>query len=377
MKILIFHNSTDLYGSSRILLYTVEVFKKQGYNCLVVVSSEGLFTEELTKLKVNYKIINLGVLRRKYFNVKGIINRALIAKKSWKLLNVLIQDFKPNIIFTNTTVILISAFLAKKHKVTHVWHLHEIIVKPKLLSLIIGYIVNRYSDKVIVVSNAVRYHWEKFIDPSKITRVYNGIKPELYNTFNTDLRKDLCILDEEIVITMIARVNHWKGQNYFLDIATLLNISNTNLKFIMVGDSFPGNEYMVDELEARIAKLPFKNNLINLNYRSDVNEILKATDIFICPSILPDPFPTVILEAMAAGKAIVSTSQGGALEMIDDNQNGLLIPINNPKEAAVIIQTLIDDKEKRLQFAKEAKLTLDKNFSFNAFQQNLLHAINN
>jgi glycosyltransferase involved in cell wall biosynthesis len=175
---------------------------------------------------------------------------------------------------------------------------------------------------------------------------------------------------------MIGRINHWKGQDYFLDIADILYKNNKNLKFIMVGDSFPGNEYLVSDLEERISKMELKDNLINLYYRSDINRILSVTDIFICPSILPDPFPTVILEAMAAKKAIVATKQGGAIEMIIENETGLFIPINKPDEGAEIIQTLIDLPLKRNNLAIAAQSRLNENFSFEAFEKNILQLIN-
>ncbi|MBU1372231.1 MAG: glycosyltransferase family 4 protein [Bacteroidetes bacterium] len=376
MNILMFHSNSDLYGASRILLFTIETFQNEGHYCKVILSSEGPLSNELEQLKVDYEIINLGILRRKYLNFKGIINRIKVTRKAWKALNKLIEKQKPDLIYTNTSGILISAFIAKKHNIKHIWHLHEIILRPKIFTIAIGKLINSYSDKVVVVSEAVKRHWKKYIEVSKITRIYNGIKTTKKLLKESDLRSELNILPQEIVITMIGRINQWKGQDYFLDIAEVLLSENKNLKFVMVGDPFPGNEYMANNLEERISKMKFKDNIINLYYRTDINRILEITDIFICPSILPDPFPTVILEAMSAEKAIVATMQGGALEMIVENETGLLIPINKPQEAAKIIYKLIDVPSLRSGFAKAGKARLEQNFSYDAFQKNILQLIN-
>ena len=131
MNILMFHSNSDLYGASRILLFTIETFQNEGYYCKVILSSEGPLSNELEQLKVDYEIINLGILRRKYLNFKGIINRIKVTRKAWKALNRLIEKQKPDLIYTNTSGILISAFIAKKHNIKHIWHLHEIILRPK------------------------------------------------------------------------------------------------------------------------------------------------------------------------------------------------------------------------------------------------------
>lgn len=375
MRILIFHNSSDLYGASKILLFTVDILNQNEHNCLVILPSKGLLTEEFDKVGISYKIINLAALRRKYFNIPGIYNRIKTFNKSWKQLKLLIKEERPDLIYTNTSGIIISAFLAKKYQIKHVWHLHEIIQKPKLFSILIGKMINRYSDKVVVVSNAVKAHWETYVDSSKIKRIYNGIKTDLFLETTSNLRNELKIDESEIVISMIGRINHWKGQDYFLEIAELLNAKFQKLKFLMVGDPFPGNEHLLAKLETKIASLHVKDNLINLHYRSDINRILNATDIFVCPSILPDPFPTVILEAMATGKPVVATSLGGALEMISENETGLFIPVNNPEKAVEIISTLIHNPQLISAYGMEGQKRLNNYFSYNAYQKNVLQLI--
>lgn len=377
MRIIILHNTSDLYGASRILLFTAEALQTNGHQCIIVLSEEGLLTEELKKINIEFKIIRLGILRRKYFNVKGIINRIIVNKNAWIQLKRLIKEEKPDVIYSNTTGVLIGALVAKSSNVKHFWHLHEIIIKPKLFTIFMGWLVNRYSDKVIVVSDAVKQHWVKYIDEKKLFRIYNGIKADHFEISKSTLRQELGIAEHEIIVTMIGRINHWKGQGYFLKIASLICQKNKNVKFIMVGDSYQGNEHLLKELEQTIMTLNLESKVVNLGYRTDINHILLSTDIFISPSILPDPFPTVILEAMASAKPIAATQHGGAKEMVLDGVTGFHIPINSADKAAEIITKMINDKELRDQFGVAGKKRLNELFSYQSFQINLLQTISN
>ena len=377
MRIIILHNTSDLYGASRILLFTAEALQTNGHQCIIVLSEEGLLTEELKKINIEFKIIRLGILRRKYFNVKGIINRIIVNKNAWIQLKRLIKEEKPDVIYSNTAGVLIGALVAKSSNVKHFWHLHEIIIKPKLFTIFMGWLVNRYSDKVIVVSDAVKQHWVKYIDEKKLFRIYNGIKADHFEISKSTLRQELGIAEHEIIVTMIGRINHWKGQGYFLKIASLICQKNKNVKFIMVGDSYQGNEHLLKELEQTIMTLNLESKVVNLGYRTDINHILLSTDIFISPSILPDPFPTVILEAMASAKPIAATQHGGAKEMVLDGVTGFHIPINSADEAAEIITKMINDKELRDQFGVAGKKRLNELFSYQSFQINLLQTISN
>ena len=110
-------------------------------------------------------------------------------------------------------------------------------------------------------------------------------------------------------------------------------------------------------------------------FRNDINNVLHAFDIFVLPSILPDSLPTVVLEAMAAGKLVVATQQGGAMEMVIENETGLFIPSNNADDAAMIIEHLINNKTLRLEMGAAGKKRVQEYFSLELFQENIIKAI--
>src|SRR6476661_9134095 len=167
---------------------------------------------------------------------------------------------------------------------------------------------------------------------------------------------------------MVGRVHYWKGQSYFLKIAASLSAKYPNARFIMVGDAFPGYEYLYKELEAIKTEFQLQDKVYDLGYRKDISYILNSLDIFVLPSVLPDPFPTVILEAMSLGKPVVATAHGGALEMVADQQTAVIIPVNEPEIAAELIGPLISDSSTRNQLGEAGRIRLQEKFSLAAFE---------
>ena len=348
MHILLLHSSSDLYGASKIFLQTVQLLKKQGHTCYVVVSANGPLVEKLKQDNILVTVINLGIIRRKYFSPLGIINRVKKWYQASVLLNKHISQNGIELVYANTTAVLLGAWLANKNKIKHIWHVHEIIEKPKFLMLFIQWIMKRYTAKIICVSKAVQDHWSKNnpLILSKMQVVYNGIGPVEKST-EANFRTKYQIPKEAIVIGMAGRVHYWKGQQYFLQIAKqLLNRSKENnlaapLYFIITGDAYPGYEYLVDEIQNFIKNNQLGDRIFYTGFEHEMDKFYSSIDLLILPSQLPDPLPTVVLEAMQYGIPVVATAQGGALEMIAENETGIFIPINSVEAAADKIQELL------------------------------------
>ena len=92
MRILLLHSSSDLYGASKIFLQTEQILKAQGHTCHVVVSSAGPLVDKLKQDNIPVTVINLGIIRRKYFTPLGILNRISKWQKANNLLNKYIQQ---------------------------------------------------------------------------------------------------------------------------------------------------------------------------------------------------------------------------------------------------------------------------------------------
>lgn len=376
MNVLILNSSSDLYGGCRIMSIVAETLLLDGHRPIVILSENGPLVAFLEEKGIDVRIIRLGILRRKYMNIPGLFNRIKVSRKAWSTLSTLIDQEKIDVIYSNTTSVFIGGFLAKKKRLRHVWHIHEIITKPHWFTSAIAFLLKRYGDQVIVVSDAVKNHWAKHLGQFPMQRIYNGIDVSPYLQVQSALKAELKLQNEVPVIGMIGRVNHWKGQHYFLEIANIIHQSRPDCHFVLVGDAFPGNEHLETELTKAIDQSGIPSHIHNLGYRTDIPNILRGLDIFVSPSTLPDPFPTVILEAMASAKPVIATEHGGATEMIADPETGGLIPIDDAAAAAKIMLDFLNHPAKLTLAGTKARERILNKFSLESFQGHILSLFN-
>jgi glycosyltransferase involved in cell wall biosynthesis len=382
MNILALHVVSDMYGSSKVLLQAVTSLKQKGHNVCVVVSEEGPLTIALQNAGIQTKIIRLGILRRRYFNFLGIINRAVVLTRAFFALKKLCKAQQIDLIYTNTAPVVVGGLLAKFTGIKNVWHLHEILEKESFMHRFFGKLINATASKVMVVSNAVYYNWAGVIDKSKMVTVYNGYKADDVAAVNvapaiTNLREHLGITSNTVVVGMVGRINNIKGQPYFIEIAAAAKAAGLNCHFVMIGDAYTGYEYLYKTLEQQIQNLGLQDMVTNLYYQPNAASLIKDLDIFVLPSIKPDSFPVVVLEAMAAGKPVLATAQGGVLEQIDDCVTGFLVPINDAKTATEKLGVLVNSLFIRTKMGEAGKQKLQTQFSEEAFNVNIVNQICN
>ena len=391
MRILLLHSSSDNYGASKIFLQTVLLLKNNGHYPVVVLPNKGALVDELSQLNVEVHIVNLAILRRKYFNIAGIFNRYTKWKAAVPTLNHIIDKHQIDTIYSNTAAVLIGGYVAKKRGLQHIWHLHEIIERPVFLHQFFAWCIRNWSDKIIVVSKAVEANWQDALPKqanknakSKMFQVYNGIEPvpkcKVVPKTNFDnYKQSLFIPNNAIVIGMAARIHFWKGQSYFIEIAKELlkrKVSADPLYFIIAGDPFPGYEHLQRELEQSILQHQLTTRVFYVGLVKEMDLFYKSIDLLILPSQQPDPLPTVVLEAMQYELPVIATAQGGALEMVIENETGIFIPLNNVTEAVDnIIKILNADKLNKLGLAGKKRVT--EYFSAASFEKNIISVFEN
>jgi glycosyltransferase involved in cell wall biosynthesis len=378
MRILLLHSSSDLYGASKIFLQTVTLLLKQGHHCVVVLSNKGSLEQALEEVGAEVNIVNLGILRRKYFTIAGLLNRMQKWRNASNELNSMISTHQIELVYSNTAAVLIGAWVAEKNKLKHIWHIHEIIEQPKLLHQFLGWQMRKGADQLIVVSDAVAKCWKSALsDKTNLIRIYNGIEP-VVQPVTIDYRKQFNVPDDAIVLGLAGRIHVIKGQPYFLEIAKALEQLNhfSNLHFFIAGDPYPGQEYLLDQIFALIRAYNLEASVHYLGQVDEMCNFYAATDLLVVSSIQPDSLPTVILEAMQYGIPVAATSQGGALEMVQENETGIFIPLDNATVAAAKINAILpaNIRQKMGAAGKERVATY---FSQAAFEKNILNVFEN
>ncbi|SUY20968.1 glycosyltransferase family 4 protein [Clostridium perfringens] len=372
-NILYLHAGAELYGADIVLLELLKNINKNKYNPYVVLPCNGPLIDKLRENNINVEVIEYPILRRKYFNPIGMVNYIKdYIKYSNRLKNICKRE-KIDLIHTNTTAVLEGVYLKKKLSIPHIWHIHEIIVKPQFIHKFLSFIVSRYSDEVVTVSKAVKVHLDKTgYFKKEINVIYNGVNNSIFKKSNEVdyLKKEFKIPDNSLVVGMIGRVNAWKGQNDFLNAIELVLENNKETYAMLVGGVFEGEEWRIKELKEKINSMKFKDRIIFSDYRNDTKNIHALYDIFVLPSINPDPLPTVVLEAMATKNPVVGYRHGGICEMVNENYNGILANVRDTEDLANKIIKLINDKELRINMGGNSLERQRNMFSLDSYVKN-------
>ena len=98
--------------------------------------------------------------------------------------------------------------------------------------------------------------------------------------------------------------------------------------------------------------------------------------MFIHTPILPDPLPTVLFESLYNDLPVAATNIGGALEILDNGNNGLLIPYNDVEKAANLISDYCNNNKLQKNHLENSKNKLQSNFSSELFKKNILQEVN-
>ncbi|MDA7731472.1 glycosyltransferase family 4 protein [Flavobacteriaceae bacterium] len=371
-KLLLLHSSNDLYGASKIFLQLIDLLTKNGFDVHVIIPEKGMLDNFLIKKDIKIEYLELGVLRKKYLNPLGLINRAVANIKAIAFLSNYIKDHSIDLVYTNTSTVISGGIAAKRTGVPSLFHIHEIPIGNKLYEFLSGKIINIISNKVLTVSNSVKKHWLKYIDDKKIERIYNGI---IFS--KTDSLIKLERDQDDFVITSVARIIPYKGHGYLIDVANELIKKSTKFKFLIVGDTLPSYVSYEKSVKQKVNDLELENQIKFLGFRNDISGILKQSDLFIHPAIAPDPLPTVLFESLHNDLPTVATNLGGAIEILDNGNNGLLIPYNDPKKAANLINEYCTNTKLQKKHLENSKKNFKINFSSESFSKNILKEVNN
>lgn len=371
INILYLHAGSEMYGADKVLLELVSGLDKSKFHPIVILPSDGLLTDELRKNHIEVYVVNYPVLRRKYFNVKGIVNFIAKYNTAVRLILRIVKERNVSLIHVNTVAVLEGIALKKRLHVPLLWHVHEIIRNPKIVVVFLNALLGIFSTKIVAVSKATAINLKKscFISDRKVDVVYNGVDNEV---FNPDVKYDylfdeLDIPRNAIRVGMIGRVNSWKGQNDFISAVEPLLESNSNLYGILVGGVFEDQEWRLNELNKRVNHMKVKKQLRIVDFRSDTPNIHNFFDVFVLPSNQPDPLPTVVLESMASCKPIVGYAHGGITEMVQDMQNGFLVQANNVNLLSVAIKKLTNNEELRNKFGEMSLIRERSRFSIESY----------
>lgn len=373
INILFIHQSAELYGSDKTLLVLLSKLDKSKFFPVVILPNDGPLKTALENEKIKVVIAPVLKLSRKMFSPKTIFLFFKDIKKGITVLDQLNNKYHFKIVYSNTLAVLLGMIYAKKRSIKHLWHVHEIILHPKMIASVFPKILNKYADIIVCNSNATKKNLvDRVSELSKKTIViYNGIEEN--DTFENHAmtKEGFGFNQNDIVITLVGRINRLKGHKWLLNTFKNLLPQKGNVKLLFVGSPVEGQEFYLEEIE----KIILENNLIQMvkihPFTTTLEPLWKITDIAVVPSTEAESFGLVALEGMLAKKPVIASNHGGLTEIVVNNETGFLVEPNNEKALYEAILKLIENPKLRSSFGGNGYQRAIKEFSAESYVQNL------
>jgi glycosyltransferase involved in cell wall biosynthesis len=203
------------------------------------------------------------------------------------------------------------------------------------------------------------------VDMAKIRILHHGVDLSLFTDLTEKrrrVRREWGVADDALLIGTIGRLQEGKGHLEFLAMAEAIGQEFPHTQFVIVGEPTRGEEQRSRAIYEKAAPLQSLGRLHMPGFRPDIPAVLAAMDIFAFPS-RAEAFGLVLIEAMAAGKPVVSTRSDGVLDIVEHNVNGLLFELEQQDELTAAVRSLIQHPATRIRLAQEGLRTVQARFS--------------
>ena len=234
--------------------------------------------------------------------------------------------------------------------------------------------LNRFCHGVTVPSEANRAMALRYgVCADRVTVVRTGIDVDRFRmdpAGGRRVRDELGVTPGTPLVGMVARFNRGKGHDVLLRAMAVVAGWSPDARCVLVGDAlFAGEHEWKARMVALTAELGLGERVVFTGWRDDVPAVLSALDVLVHPPTTPDSLPTVVLEAMAVGRAVAAAAIGGLPEMVEHGLTGYLVPPGKPEALAAALRVLLTDPAARAMMGAEGRRRVSREFSRERFGQ--------
>lgn len=358
MKILYPIIDGEISGGNIVCLRIMEEALKRGYRVMVNSPTEGKFTCLLGKRGI--RVYNIDT-RRSFQFVSAIKLSRIIKREGINL----VHSHTP---LAGVFLSRLAGWMAGVPVITHA-HTKDFLSQNHILrayQFSLNWVTSRFfCAKVIAVSKSVKNQIIKQgVASHKIIVVYNGVSLDEAENYNNSIRirKEFGLRQNQPIIGTVGRLCKDKGQRILIQAAPKVIKKIPDAVFMIVGENPAQEREYKDRLEDLAHSLGVKQYVIFTGYRADIMELMNAFEFFVLPSSV-EGLPVVILEAMAAKKAVITTSVGGNPEIVVDGETGTLIPPEDPDKLAEAIIYHLENLEISKRMGENGCVSLRRHFS--------------
>jgi len=227
---------------------------------------------------------------------------------------------------------------------------------PRRAQLSATRLANRFAHRILCNAEAVRRFVleEERPQREKLAVIPNGIRLAAPPPAHA---RPAGIANGALLVGTVGRLTWKKAYGDLLEAARLVRAAAANVELVIAGDG-----PLRAELEGQALQLGIRDHVHFLGEIHDVRALLAGLDVFVMSSVI-EGMPNVLLEALAAERAVVVTRAGGMPEIVTHEQTGLLTPPADPQALADGVLRLLSRPEDRLRFGQAGRRLVESRFS--------------
>ena len=360
-KILYVHHGKGIGGAPLSLLYLIRGLDRSRYEPVVLCIHEGeaaeLFRREGIETVVDTRLHDFSHTNVLWYPAWQF-PKTLLRAMQFPLTRIraagILRQLRPDAVHLNTSTLTAFALAARSAGIPVIWHIREPLQKGYLglRRALIRRIIDSTASLILPIC---RYDAEQLLPSPLINVVYNFIDFSQFDAAidGSATKSEIGIPGESPVVLMLGGMNPIKGTKEFVEAAATLLQRHPDAHFLVAGPT-AGRD-----LRARISGMrgyalatealvpsELRDRIRFLGVRSDIPELLAATDILCFPSTVQH-FARPVIEASAMGRAVIASDLGGPRELVRHEGTGLLVPPADSAALAAAIDRLLSDADAR------------------------------
>ena len=343
----VFHDSNFYSGGSRSLYDVLKELAKRDENKLTAMlpkRGEDTISPHLRELGV-------AVVFCDYYNISYEINEGLLKHavyfpiRIWNLYKTIINTRReaakleaPDVVYSNTSVVINGVILKKQNSaVKHIWHIREFCEEDHKLNIIFGRrlyyrLLNRYTDDVIYISDALKEKYAPFINRPETYTIYDDVSPEYYQKITREYRAGT-----QMRILMAGMVSEGKGQLQALQ--GILEAKRLGCDVMLFFAGRQVDKKYMKRIETFIKDNEMEEMVSFLGLVKDMNSLRKEMDFGLVASG-SEAFGRITIEGMLSGLCMIGADAAGTSELIEDKKTGRLYKSGDASSLVSILSEL-------------------------------------
>jgi glycosyltransferase involved in cell wall biosynthesis len=362
MRLLILDQFSDMGGAQRCLADLIPALLNARWNIQVLLPGEGPLVEVLTRLQVPVRFVQCGPYSAGRKTLRDIVRFAGDYRAMIPAITDAVRSHRADLVYVNGPRLLPAAARACG-RTPILFHSHSYLDMRYVVSFI-GRELRRTHAGVIASSRFVATPWMRYMDPGRVTVIYNGV-PEI------SFQPKPAPADRPWRIGVIGRIASEKGQLEFVRAAQQLTRTGLHAEYFIHGAPlWSAPDYLT--------AVRFAAGGLNIHFAgwsSPIGSVLHELDLLVAPSPAVESTTRVLLEAFSAGTPVIAFASGGIPEVMQHGRNGFLARAVTPDALAATVRRVVMDPDVLPRITACARLDWEERYQVNRYCSEVMEAM--